>query len=228
MPLIFDLSGTVFVFCSLMKRITLLVLSICVVATSFAQFEGMKLVADQSAVKAKLEKAAAETNDIFSEFVQEKTLSVLEEVITSKGTFHFKKENKVRWSYTSPFKYLIIINGQKMYINDEGKQKEYDVKSNKMFREINKVVIGTVQGNLFKNADYKSEFFENAGYYLVKMVPVDVKMREFLQEIQLYFDKKDLTVSRLKMMEQGGDFTLVNFNGKKVNAGIPDQQFDFK
>lgn len=196
--------------------------------SAYSQMDGMKAVSDPEAVKVKLEKAATATNDIFAEFTQEKTLSVLEEVIVSKGTFHFKKENKVRWSYVHPFKYLIVINGQKMYINDEGKEKEYDVKSNKMFREINKVVIGTVQGNLFKNADYKSDFFENAGFYLVKMIPVDPKMREFLQEIHLYFDKKDLTVARLKMMEQGGDFTLVNFTNKKVNAGIPDQQFDFK
>lgn len=205
----------------------MLVAAVLSLSISYAQFDGMKPVADQEDVKSKLEKAATVTNDIFSEFTQEKTLSVLEETIISKGTFHFKKENKVRWSYTSPFKYLIVINGGKMYINDEGKEKEYDVKSNKMFREINKVVVGTVQGNLFKNPDYKSEFFENAGYYLVKMVPVDVKMREFLQEIDLYFDKKDLTVSRLKMMEQGGDFTIVNFTGKKINAGIPDQQFNF-
>jgi outer membrane lipoprotein-sorting protein len=215
-------------FCNRMKKITSLLIGIILVGNVFAQYDGMKPAPDQNAVKAKLEKAATETNDIFAEFVQEKNLSVLEEVITSRGTFHFKKENKVRWSYTSPFKYLIVINGQKMYINDEGKQKEYDVKSNKMFREINKVVVGTVQGNLFKNADYKSEFLENPGFYLVKMVPVDAKMREFLQEIHLYFDKKDLTVSRLKMMEQGGDFTLVNFVGKKVNQGIADTQFDFK
>jgi len=63
---------------------------------------------------------------------------------------------------------------------------------------------------------------------MAKMIPIDPKMREFLQEIHLYFDKKDLTVSRLKMMEQGGDFTLVNFQNKKLNAGISDQQFDFK
>lgn len=219
----------VFVFLhSVMKKISLIVFTLGLVGNLFAQFDGMKPVADPETVKAKLEKAATQTNDIFAEFVQEKNLSVLEEVIVSKGTFHFKKENKVRWSYTSPFKYLIVISGQKMYINDEGKEKEYDVKSNKMFREINKVVVGTVQGNLFKNADYKSEFLENTGYYLVKMVPIDAKMREFLQEIHLYFDKKDLTVARLKMMEQGGDFTLVNFVNKKVNAGIPDQQFDFK
>jgi len=211
-----------------MKNLSLFIFCLLFSGGVFAQYDNMKPVADVEAVKTKLEKAATQTNDIFAEFVQEKNLSVLEEVIVSKGTFHFKKENKVRWSYVSPFKYLIVINGQKMYINDEGKEKQYDVKSNKMFREINKVVVGTVQGNLFKNADYKSEFFENAGYYLVKMVPADPKMREFLEEINLYFDKKDLTVSRLKMMEQGGDFTVVNFTGKKVNAGIPDQQFDFK
>lgn len=211
-----------------MKNLSLFILSVLFSGAAMAQYDNMKPVADVEAVKAKLEKAATQTNDIFAEFVQEKNLSVLEEVIVSKGTFHFKKENKVRWSYTTPFKYLIVINGQKMYINDEGKEKQYDVKSNKMFREINKVVVGTVQGNLFKNADYKSDFFENAGYYLVKMVPVDPKMREFLQEINLYFDKKDLTVSRLKMMEEGGDFTVVNFTGKKVNAGIADQQFEFK
>lgn len=211
-----------------MKKAFILFLTILLFQLGNAQLDGMKSVADQNAIKQKLEQAAAATNDIFAEFTQEKNLSVLEEVITSKGTFHFKKENKVRWSYTTPFKYLIVINGAKMYINDEGKEKEYDIKSNKMFREINKVVVGTVQGNLFKNEDYKSEFFENAGYYLVKMVPVDEKMREFLQEIDLYFDKKDLTVSVLKMMEQGGDFTEVHFSAKKVNAGIPDQQFDFK
>lgn len=211
-----------------MKNVALFLFTLLLSTAVFAQYDGMKPVADVETVKAKLENAATRTNDIFAEFVQEKNLSVLEEVIVSKGTFHFKKENKVRWSYTSPFKYLIVINGQKMYINDEGKEKEYDVKSNKMFREINKVVVGTVQGNLFKNADYKSEFFENAGFYLVKMVPADAKMREFLQEINLYFDKKDLSVSRLKMMEQGGDFTVVNFTGKKLNAGIPDQQFEFK
>ncbi|MCG9912511.1 MAG: outer membrane lipoprotein carrier protein LolA [Flavobacteriales bacterium] len=209
----------------MMFKNVLLALCLLFSAGVYAQFDGTKPVSDPESVKAKLEKSAAETQDIFAQFKQEKNLSVLEEVIESKGTFHFKKENKVRWNYAEPFKYLIIINGQKMYTNDEGKEKEYDMKSNKMFREINKIVVGTVQGNLFKSPDYKSEFLENQFYYHVKMVPADAKMREFLREIHLYFDKKDLTVSRLKMMEQGGDYTLVNFFGKKINEGISDSQF---
>jgi outer membrane lipoprotein-sorting protein len=190
-----------------------------------AQFEPVKPCKDPEALKLLLEKNAKATSDISADFKQEKNLSVLSEKIQSEGTFHFKKENMVRWSYTSPFTYLIIINGVKIYINDEGKEKEYDVKSNKMFREINKVVVGSVQGTLFRSSEYKSEFFENERYWLVKMQPVNEKMREFLNEIYLYFDKKDLTVSRLKMTEQGGDYTIVDFENKKVNAGIPDARF---
>ncbi len=211
-----------------MKHTFLLTGALLLFGSLFGQFDGMKPVSDADVLKKKMEKSAAETSDIFAEFVQEKNLSVLEEVIVSRGTFHFKKENKVRWNYTTPFRYLIIINGQKMYINDEGKEKQYDMKSNKMFREINKIVVGTVQGNLFSSPDYKSEFFENSGFYLVKMVPVDAKMREFIREIELYFDKKDLTVARLKMHEQESDFTLVNFSAKKVNMGIGDELFLIK
>lgn len=211
-----------------MKHILFLASAVHLSFSLFAQFDGMKPVSDVDGLRKKLEKSAAETSDIFAEFVQEKNLSVLEEVIISRGTFHFKKENKVRWSYSSPFRYLIIINGQKMYINDEGKEKQYDLKSNKMFREINKIVVGTVQGNLFSSAEYKSDFFENAGFYLVRMVPMDAKMRGFISEIELYFDKKDLTVARLKMNEPGGDYTLVDFSGKKVNGGIGDALFLIK
>lgn len=208
--------------------LSILLLFVSSICCGFGQYDGMKPVSDVNAVKVRLEKAAQETNDIAADFVQEKSLSVLEEKIASKGTFMFKKENKVRWSYTSPFSYRIIINGGRIYINDEGREKEYDIKSNKVFREINKVMIGTVQGTLFKNAEYKSDFYENTEMYLVKMVPVDIKMREFIQEIQLYFNKKDLTVSRIRMAEPGGDYTLINFLGKKINAGIADAEFLFK
>ena len=54
------------------------------------------------------------TLSIESDFVQEKNLQVLSEKIISKGHFTFKKENRLRWEYTSPSKYLIVINNQKI------------------------------------------------------------------------------------------------------------------
>lgn len=195
---------------------------------SSGQPEGMKPIQDIESVKKKLENSASEILDISAIFLQEKHLNVLEEIITSRGTFYFKKENKVRWNYDTPFNYLIVINGQKMYVNDEGREKQYDLKSSKMFREINKIVLGTVQGNLFTSPDYTSTFFESSDLILIKMIPVDVKMRGFISEIGLYLDKKDFTVAKLRMEESEGDYTLIHFSSKKVNSGVKEDLFYIK
>lgn len=191
----------------------------------FAQYEQMKPVADIAALKKKLEDNATRTNDINASFTQEKHLSILEEKISSTGTFKFKKENRVRWSYDKPYSYLIIINKDQVYINDEGREKSYDANSSKMFSQINKIVVGTARGTLFSDPDYQSDFSENNGFYMVHMIPKSNRLREYINEIFLYIDKKDLSVSRLKMTEKNGDFTLVDFSAKKINAGIPDSEF---
>lgn len=190
-----------------------------------AQFNNMKTVADIPALKSKLEKNAIQTESIRAEFKQEKHLSILEEIITSKGTFLFKKENKVRWNYTQPFNYLIIINGDKIHINDEGKQKSYDANSSKMFGQINKIVVGTAKGTLFSDPDYTTQFKENSNYYEIHLVPKNNKLRDYVNEIYLYLDKNDLTVYKLKMVEKNGDFTLVEFFNKKVNQAVQESEF---
>ena len=49
-----------------------------------------------------------------------------------------------------------------------------------------------------------------------------------LNEVQIYFDRNDLTVSSLKMIESGEDYTRINFIDKKLNTEIPVEKFNFK
>lgn len=208
-----------------MKKILAFYITILCTTISYAQFSNMKTVTDVEAVKKKLEQNSIKTESIRADFKQEKHLSILEEVIGSSGTFLFKKENKVRWNYTKPFQYLIIINGDKIHINDEGKQKSYDSNSSKMFGQINKIVIGTANGSLFSNPEYTTIFKENTLYYEIHLTPKNNKLRDYVNEIFLYIDKKDLTVYKLKMVEKNGDFTLVEFFNKKVNQAVQDTEF---
>ncbi|HEY8366231.1 MAG TPA: outer membrane lipoprotein carrier protein LolA [Bacteroidia bacterium] len=208
-----------------MKRIFFFYILFSIPILMSAQFNNMKAVADIPALKSKLEQNALNTENIRAEFKQEKHLSILEEVITSTGTFLFKKENKVRWNYIQPFNYLIIINGDKIHINDEGKQKSYDANSSKMFGQINKIVVGTAKGTLFSDPDYITQFKENSNYYEIYLVPKNNKLRDYVNEIYLYIDKKDLTVYKLKMVEKNGDFTLVEFLNKKVNQAVQENEF---
>jgi outer membrane lipoprotein-sorting protein len=184
---------------------------------------------DPEAFKSKLSEMVESVRTISSDFVQEKNLVVLSEKIISKGQFYFKKENNIRWEYTDPYKYLIIISNDKLYTRDEKNQKQFDIQSNQMFREINRFITGCIQGDILKNdKDYSIEYFENNDYYFVKLIPRAEKMRQMLNEIDIWFDKRDLTISGLKMVESGEDYTKIDFINKRLNLEIPLEKFSFK
>ena len=194
--------------------------------SSFSQ-SSYKPIEDISLFKSNLAEMSRKTNTIKSDFIQEKNLSFLSEKIISKGLFFFKKENKIRWQYTDPFDYLIIINDNNIFIKDEDKESKYDMGSNKIFNEINKIITGCIQGEILNNdKDYKIEYYENDNFYYVKLTPYSDKMKEFLNNIDIYFDKKDFSVSILEMIELSGDYTKIEFINKRLNEEIPDKEFN--
>jgi outer membrane lipoprotein-sorting protein len=57
------------------------------------------------------------------------------------------------------------------------------------------------------------------------MIPVNPRIKETLSEIALYFNKSDYTVDKLIMREASGDYTRIEFSGKKLNQNVPDAKF---
>jgi len=206
-----------------MKKLFLLIF---IVQCTFAQ--NFKAVKDTTALKNKIEAMSKTVNSIESDFTQEKNLSMLSEKITSKGNFKFKKEYMLRWEYTTPYKYLIVINKEKIWIKDEKKTQKYDMNSNKVFKEINDVMMSCVQGNIFKSGKFKVAYFESDKYYKLELVPLQKNMKESLKKINMYFDKNVTSVSKLDMIEPNDDYTTLEFTLKSQNAPIQDNIFTVK
>jgi outer membrane lipoprotein-sorting protein len=57
------------------------------------------------------------------------------------------------------------------------------------------------------------------------MKPLASQLKEYLSDIMIFFDKNDLSVTRIEMHEPSGDFTKIDFSDKKVNNNIPDEKF---
>jgi outer membrane lipoprotein-sorting protein len=206
-----------------MKKLILLIfISQSVAAQNF------KAVKDTSALKQKIENMSKTVNSIESDFVQEKNLSMLSEKITSKGNFKFKKENMLRWEYNTPYKYLIVINKDKIWIKDEKKTQKYDMNSNKVFKEINDVMMNCVQGNIFRSGKFRVSYFENEKYYKLELIPLQKNMKESLKKINMYFDKSVTSVNKLDMIEPNDDYTTLDFFLKSQNAPLPDNIFTVK
>ncbi len=184
---------------------------------------------DVKEFKSRLVTLSDKVNTIESDFVQEKNLSILANKIISKGHFCFKKTNKIRWEYNQPYRYLIIINNNKIFIKEDQNQKQYDIQSNKMFQEMNKFISGCIQGDILRNEqEYNIGYFEDEKAYFVSLKPKAESMRKMLNEVQIWFNKTDLTVSRISMVESGGDYTKIDFVNKKLNLEISDEKFNFR
>src|SRR3982751_6280315 len=160
-----------------MRRIVILSMILALCNGVMAQYAGFKLLSDPTAFKRAFASAAQKVNTIKSDFVQEKELSMLSEKIVSKGKFWFKRESAVRMEYTQPFQYLMIINGSKIYIKDSQKENRISAKSNKLFEQINKIMMDCVNGSALSNADFTTRIFEAPDAYLVELSPVNKNLK---------------------------------------------------
>ena len=190
-----------------------------------AQYNGYKPIADLDAFKKKFAVESAKVMSITSDFTQEKTLMALTEKIISSGKFWFKRNNRVRIEYIKPFAYLMIMSGDKMLVRDNDKENKINVKSNKLFQQVNRIMIDCVQGTILDSKDFTSKVFEDDKDYLLEMIFVSKSLCEFFQTILLMVDKSDYSVKSIEMNEPTGDKTIISFKNKRLNEQVADAVF---
>ncbi len=207
-----------------------MIVVICVLQAVFcaAQHAGYRPVADMELFRSQFAAATQHTQSIKSDFVQEKSLSMLSEKIMSKGKFWFKKDNLVRMEYTQPSPYLLIINHNNVLVKDAQKENKISTKSNKLFQQINRMMVDCVQGTALSNPDFTVAVFESGQGWLVELRPIAKGMKDYFKSIAIVLGKKDYAVTRLEMYEQSGDNTIINFTNKELNAPLADALFAIK
>jgi outer membrane lipoprotein-sorting protein len=184
-----------------------------------------KPVRDIAVFKENFKRESAKVETIESDFTQEKHLLALTEKVTSTGKFWFKRSNKVRIDYEKPFLYRLIINGDKMLVKDDQQENRVNVKSNKLFQQVNRIMVDCIQGSIMDNTDFTSNVVENEQFFQLQMTPRSKALKEFFQLIVLTVDKADYSASALEMIEPSGDKTVLKFNNKTVNKSINEEVF---
>ena len=193
---------------------------------AYSQESGFKAVDDPQKLIGQINAANQGLNTLQCDFDQEKELSFLEDKVFSSGKFYFQKKDKIRWEYEKPYTYIIVMNGSVIRIMDGEKTNRQDASSSRLFSSINAVMTGIIDGSAISNDQYfSSTFFESATQVKVELVPAMAGMKDFISSIELYLDKSDSGVESLKIIEKSGDYTLIMFKNKKLNAPIPVSVF---
>ncbi len=196
---------------------------------AFAQLEGFSTMKNVEAFTVRMGEEARTTETISSDFVQKKYLSFMEDEIESSGVFKFKKDHLLRWEYTVPYTYIIVLNGDKVSIKEEGKKaSEFDMSSNETFKKINELMLNSVRGTVLENDEFNLNYLESKGEFLIHLVPKKKELKNVLQNIYIYFDKSDYQVSSIHMTEESGDYTKIMFKNKKLNEELSEDNFIVK
>ncbi len=191
-----------------------------------AQPEGFTKVADTAYISQKVNEVASKTNSINTEFIQEKNLTFLDEMIISKGILLYKKPDMLRLEYTSPYTYLLILNEGKLLIKSDDSEIKVNLESSRMFNEINDLIINSIQGKILNMPDLSTLFYENSDSFFIQLWPEQEELKKFIKTIELFISKKDYTVTDFKVIELSDDYTLIKFVNKKINEEIPDERFN--
>ena len=209
-----------------MSKTIALVILILSHLPGLAQYKGYTLSNHPEEFRKTFAEATTSIESIQSGFNQEKTLTMLSEKMNSTGKFWYRKKDQLRMEYILPYPYLMILNGEKIFVKDGQKESQFSANSSKIFQQVNRILIDCVSGNMLNNPDFQARIFENAGSFLIEFQPLAKNLKELYKNINIVIDKKEYTASVVEMIEVSGDKTTIRFQNKVLNASIPDSIFN--
>lgn len=206
------------------------VLSLFAVIKVTAQVpKGYTAVSNTTYLQTSLAATAKKTQTIASDFTQVKHMKMMNDKVNSKGKFYFRKEDKIRIEYTSPFQYLLVMNGGQIMVKDENnKSNKINTRNSKTMQSVNRVMTDCMRGTVFSNKDFSVKAFEAQSQYMLQLTPANNNMKGLFARIDVYIEKSDNSVSKLVMNENGGDYTDMNFTNKKINTNLADALFSIR
>ena len=186
-----------------------------------------KLTSEQEKqVLAKMDQSSNALRSLQCDFLQTKRMKILSKEMQSKGILYFKKPDKIRWQYTSPYDYTFIMNGDKVQIKSAKSTKNIDIQGNKIFRQITTIILNTVTGGgIMNSADFNVELYKSGNIYFAKMLPKKKEVKQVYSSIEVYFNSALTMVETIKMVEKSGEYTVVKLVAPKINATINESVF---
>ncbi|MEL1253873.1 outer membrane lipoprotein carrier protein LolA [Flavobacterium sp. DGU38] len=203
-------------------KIAILILFIS--SNLFAQEQKMS-TAEITQFKEDVNVVAKKIKSLSTDFVQYKHLDFLSKDIETSGKMFFKEPALLSWQYKKPYNYSIVFKNGKILINDEGKKSAVDIGNSKIFARINKLIVGSVSGNMFDDKEFTISYFKLKGQNLAKFIPKDATLKKYIKQIELTFDKEEATVVQVKLLESSEDYTRIVLKNKVINAKIDDSVF---
>lgn len=205
-----------------MKNLFLL---LCLITVPFSFAQTKMTAAETAAFKKEVQNQSAKTTSITADFEETKHVSVLKNASTSSGIFRFKGD-KLLWQYQAPKKSAMLFNGQNLKIkNEKGKITSIDLNKNKRFKQLQQLMTGSYNGDLFDEKSFEITYFKDGSSKSAVLKPKSKDMSKHIKEVVLTFKNDENTVSEIKITESSNDYSVIRLKNKKLNTSLSDNVF---
>ena len=151
-------------------------------------------------------------------FTQQKTMAMLAEPTVSEGIMNYTAPDKMRWEYTSPYSFALVVDGEKITKITDGNEELLDAKSGRMYQGLVNIIMSSATGKkMFDSSMFDVVINEDGEYWKASMTPRKRDMKRMFNQLFFYFDKQTYVISKVVMTEAGGDITTIQFFDIKTN-----------
>ena len=172
--------------------------------------------------------SASQVETFSCDFLQEKYMSILDNVLISKGRLYYKRHNRLRWEINHPATSGFAVNGDqaKRWEGDSGRTQTFKV------NQVPFIKIFTDQVFSWASADFKRlkkryhiKVLSDKPIQLM-LLPISPQEKKYLDNFRISFTADASYVSAVEVHEPDGDFTRIHFLNTVINHPLPDSLFN--
>ena len=161
---------------------------------------------------------------IVAEMTQTREVAVLSDVVNEEGNFYFQAPNNILLSFDDGD--YIKLTAEWFEMKSGANVTRRSASSNPMFKQLSTMLTACMSGDVESIAKgFTPTITKSDKEWRVVLKPERGKGAAKIAEVELIFNRKDMSINRLKMVEKSGDYTMYTFRNKQFNMTIDGQLF---
>jgi chaperone LolA len=205
-----------------MKAVLSAILMFVFSAISYSQ--DYKKIANPSQCKKVIQNQQKTTKSLAADFRETVYSSMFEKPQKGSGKMLYKQAQKIRWEKIEPKKSIILINGKTILLSENGKEVSNPT-AKTIVKKIQNIMVQMLSGDFLNEKEFTIAYFENGFNYKLQLTPKSDRMARYIERIDLIFDKKELILKEMSMIETAEEKIVYTFINVQLNGIINDTKF---
>lgn len=176
---------------------------------------------DAKAARQHIVDAAKGMKTMQCDFVQTKHTKLLKAAGVSTGRLSYRQPDRLCWEYLTPTAHTFEIDGQKVLMSDSRGSREVDIRRNRMYREMARLMTSIMSGqSLAGDQDFEVSLAPadaRKTEWVATLVPRRKEVRRMFASIILRVTPAQWLVHQVELEEPKGDRTVIELKNVIVN-----------